>query len=169
MSFNIFEQTPNTYVSFDRAKSPLAAEDAIDITFHLKEKNRFGLQSTTMVGHNDATVQMSARAENLFGGAERVEGMFEKGTRIKNAWQVLFQSPIFAKEDVWGEIGIFGMTRDQKFFASHELVQRGGHLKITVLLPPLKPHLRNTEWYLTYVLFRHFRILEYIILRCLRF
>jgi outer membrane protein insertion porin family len=75
---------------------------------------------------------MSARAENLFGGAERIEGQFE-GTRTRNAWQVLFQSPIGAREGVRGEIGIFGIARDQKFFASHELVQRGGHLKITVL------------------------------------
>jgi outer membrane protein insertion porin family len=134
MSFNIFDPT-KAQVSFDRAKSPLAGENDIDIIFYLKEKNRFGLQSTTSVGHNDATVSMSARAENLFGGAERIEGSFEKGTRTRNAWQILFQSPIAARSDILGEIGIFGLTRDHKFFASHDLVQRGAHLKLTVNTP----------------------------------
>ena len=71
----------------------------------------------------------------MFGGAERVEGIFEAGTRTKNYWQVKFETPIAAKPDLWGEIGVFGMSRDQKFFASHELLQRGAHLKLKVLKP----------------------------------
>src|SRR5208282_4445809 len=109
-----------------------AGENDVDITMHVHEKKRFAAQTGTWTGDGEATVQTSARAENLFGGAERIEGSFEKGTRTRNAWQVLFQSPIAARTDIWGEIGIFGLTRNHKFFASHDLVQRGAHLKLTV-------------------------------------
>lgn len=131
MSFNIFDPA-RTHVSFDQAQSPLAGENDVDITFHLREKPRFAAQTGTWAGDGEATAQMSARAENLFGGAERIEGVLEAGTRTRNAWEVKFQTPIAARSDVLGELSIFGMTRDQKFFASHELLQRGGHIKIKV-------------------------------------
>lgn len=134
-SFNIFDPI-KTQVSFDRAKSPLAGENDVDITIHLEEKKRFAAQTSTWTGDGEAIVQTSARAENLFGGAERVEGIFEAGTRTKNYWQFKFETPIAAKPDLWGEIGVFGMSRDQKFFASHELLQRGAHLKLKVLQTP---------------------------------
>ena len=86
---------------------------------------------------------MSARAENLFGGAERVEAVLQAGTLTKNAWEVKFQTPIAARPDGWGEIGIFRVTRDQKFFASHELLQRGAYLKIRVLPPATAPSFFN--------------------------
>jgi outer membrane protein insertion porin family len=130
--FNIFDPS-KTHVSFDRARSPLAGENDVDITIHLREKPRFAAQTGTWAGDGEATAQMSARAENLFGGAERIEGVLEAGTRTRNAWEVKFQSPIAARSDILGEISIFGMARDYKFFASHELLQRGAHAKIKVL------------------------------------
>ena len=131
MSFNIFDPT-RSYVSLDRARSPLAGPNDVDVTFHVKEKPRFAAQTGTWAGDGEATAQMSARAENLFGGAERVEGMLEAGTRTRKAWEVKFQSPIAARPDILGEIAFFGRVRDQKFFSSHELLQRGAHVSVKV-------------------------------------
>ena len=52
-----------------------------------------------------------------------------------------FETPIAARPDLWGEIGVFGMARDQKFFASHELLQRGAHLKLKVAPQIVKGYL----------------------------
>jgi outer membrane protein insertion porin family len=134
LAFNIFDPT-KTHVSFDRARSPLAGENDVDVTINLHEKPRFAAQTGTWAGDGEATAQMSARAENLFGGAERVEGTLEAGTRTRKAWEVKVQSPIAARSDVLGEVSVFGMARDYKFFASHELVQRGAHLKLKVHTP----------------------------------
>lgn len=131
LTFNIFDPS-KTHVSFDRAQSSLAGENDVDITFHLRERPRFAAQTGTWAGDGEATAQMSARAENLFGGAERIEGVLEAGTRTRNAWEVKLQSPIAARSDILGELSIFGMARDYKFFASHELLQRGGHAKLKV-------------------------------------
>lgn len=131
MSFNIFDPT-KMQISFDRARSHLAGENDVDITFHLHEKPRFAATTGTWAGDGEATAQMSARAENLFGGAERIEGVLEAGTRTRSAWEVKFQSPIAARADILGEVAVFGNTRDYKFFASHELSQRGAHAKIKV-------------------------------------
>ena len=131
MSFNIFDPT-KFHVSFDRAKSPLAGENDVDITFHVHEKPRFAAQTGTWAGDGEATAQMSARAENLFGGAERIEGVLEAGTRTRKAWEVKFQSPIASRPDIQAEIAVFGTTKDYKFFASHELMQTGAHAKIRV-------------------------------------
>lgn len=136
MLFNIFDPT-KTHVSFDRAQSAIANENDVDVTFHLREKSRFAAQTGTWAGDGEATAQMSARAENLFGGAERIEGVLEAGTRTRNAWEVKFQSPIAANPQLLGELSIFGMARDYKFFASHELLQRGGHAKLKVCSSPL--------------------------------
>lgn len=133
MSFNIFDPS-KFFVSFDRAQSPLAGENDVDVTFNVQEKPRFAAQTGTWAGDGEATAQMSARAENLFGGAERIEGVLEAGTRTRNAWEVKLQSPIAARPDVLGEIALFGMARDYKFFASHELLQRGAHIKLKVSL-----------------------------------
>ena len=133
MSFNIFDPT-KTQISFDRARSSLAGENDVDITFQLHEKPRFAANTGTWAGDGEATAQMSARAENLFGGAERIEGVLEAGTRTRSAWEVKFQSPIAARADILGEIAVFGNTRDYRFFASHELSQRGAHAKIKVLI-----------------------------------
>jgi outer membrane protein insertion porin family len=132
LSFNIFDGA-KTHVSFDRAQSPLAGENDVDITIHLREKPRFAAQTGTWAGDGEATAQMSARAENLFGGAERIEGVLEAGTRTRNAWEVKFQSPIAARSDITGELSVFGLARDYKFFASHELMQRGAHAKLKVV------------------------------------
>ena len=116
----------------------MADENDVDVTFHLREKPRFAAQTGTWAGDGEATAQMSARAENLFGGAERIEGVLEAGTRTRNAWEVKFQSPIAANPQLLGELSIFGMARDYKFFASHELLQRGAHAKLKVcsISPP---------------------------------
>ena len=121
----------------------MADENDVDITFHLREKPRFAAQTGTWAGDGEATAQMSARAENLFGGAERIEGVLEAGTRTRNAWEVKFQSPIAANPQLLGELSVFGMARDYKFFASHELLQRGAHAKLKVCSPlTLSPHHR---------------------------
>ena len=132
MAFNIFDPS-KTLITVDRARSPLAGENDVDVTFHVRERPRFAAQTGTWAGDGEATAQMSARAENLFGGAERIEAILEAGTRTRNAWLVKFQSPIAARPDILGELSIFGMARDNKFFASHELLQRGADLKIKVL------------------------------------
>jgi len=135
MAFNIFDPT-KSFIHFDRAASPLAGPNDLDVLMHLTERPRFAAaQTANMSGDGEVSGQMSARAENVFGGAERVEAVLQAGTLTKNAWEVKFQTPIAASPDVWGEIGIFRATRDQKFFASHELLQRGVYVKIKVLNP----------------------------------
>jgi hypothetical protein len=75
---------------------------------------------------------MSAKAENLFGGAERIEGVLEAGTRTRKAWEVKFSSPVAGRTDVLFEGNVFGLMRDNKVFASHELLQRGANAKVKV-------------------------------------
>jgi outer membrane protein insertion porin family len=150
MAFNIFDPS-KFYVTFDRAPSPLASENDLAIMFHLREKPRFAAQTGTWAGDSEATAQMSARAENLFGGAERIEGVLEAGTRTRNAWNVKFQTPIAARPDILGELSIFGMARDNKFFGSHELLQKGADVKIKVRIPFDNPDVLRCPQILEYM------------------
>ena len=133
LAFNIFDPAQFAIV-FRQAteRNPAASPEDLEIHFHLKEKKRFYAKTGTWTGDGQATAQMAARAENLFGGAERIEGILEAGTRTSNAWEVRFQSPIAARPDVWGEVSVFGNARDYKSFQAHELLQKGAHLKLTV-------------------------------------
>jgi outer membrane protein insertion porin family len=130
MAFNLFDPA-KSLVQVDLASSPLAGPNDVDVSIHLHERPRFAAsQTANMGGDGEVSGQMSARAENVFGGAERVEGTLQAGTLTKNAWEITFQTPIAARPDIWGELGVFRMARDQKYFASHELLQRGAYLKL---------------------------------------
>lgn len=133
MAFNIFD--PSRFTIFFRQttdRDPSAQPEDLDVYMSVVEKPRFAARTGTWAGDGEATAQMSARAENLFGGAERIEGVLEAGTRTRNAWEVKFQSPIAARPDVWGEVAVFGLARDYKTFSGYELLQKGAHLKLTV-------------------------------------
>jgi outer membrane protein assembly factor BamA len=130
MAFNLFDPA-RSLVQVDLASSPLAGPNDVDVSIRLHERPRFAAsQTANMGGDGEVSGQMSVRAENVFGGAERVEATLQAGTLTKNAWEITFQTPIAARPDIWGELGVFRMARDQKYFASHELLQRGAYLKL---------------------------------------
>lgn len=68
--------------------SPATAMQDVDLFFTLKEAPRFFLKSSTDVGNGEGSVSLQGRIRNLFGGAEKLEGSYEMGTRTKRGMNV---------------------------------------------------------------------------------
>lgn len=54
----------------------------------LRESPRLFLKSSTDVGNGEGSVSVQGRIRNLFGGAEKLEGSYEMGTRTRGAMNV---------------------------------------------------------------------------------
>lgn len=101
-----------------RAHTPASLEE-IDVIVQLRENPRFWLKSSSDVGNGEGSVSLQGRIRNLFGGAERLEGSYEIGTRTKTALQLNLTVPIEASPDHAFALSFFSKERDRSFYASH--------------------------------------------------
>lgn len=63
--------------------TPGGAHEDVDIVLQLREAPRYFLKSSTDVGNGEGSVSVQGRIRNLFGGAEKLEGSYEMGTRTR--------------------------------------------------------------------------------------
>lgn len=83
--------------------------------------------STDVGSNNDGSASATARIRNAFGGAETVEGALAFGTQTTRAGHLRCEWPVVVgtgeiKEggdgSVRGEVGVFGLERDAKWYAN---------------------------------------------------
>ncbi|XP_029174044.1 sorting and assembly machinery component 50 homolog isoform X2 [Nylanderia fulva] len=68
-------------VHIDVSQGPEATPDGVEVTFMVREMRRLVGGISTMVGNNEGSLIISARAPNIFGRAERVQMEYSHGNR----------------------------------------------------------------------------------------
>lgn len=68
-------------VYIDTSQGPEATFDGIEVTFKVREMRRLVGGISTMVGNNEGSLIIGARAPNLFGRAERVQMEYSHGNK----------------------------------------------------------------------------------------
>lgn len=111
--------------------SPQTATEDVDVLIQLKEAPRFFLKSSTDVGNGEGSVSVQGRVRNLFGGAEKLEGSYEMGTRTKMALNANFTTPILASPDHAFTLATYLSERDKTFYASSSETARGLRAAVT--------------------------------------
>ncbi|KAI9360885.1 surface antigen-domain-containing protein [Pilaira anomala] len=86
--------------------------DTVDITLHLKEKDKGLFQTKVNVGDNQAELNGGVGLRNVFGGAEYLSTNFSFGNRTKAAVEGVFETPFRGNANT--KIGVFvnGSIRD---------------------------------------------------------
>ncbi|CAO3657114.1 unnamed protein product [Mucor hiemalis] len=86
--------------------------DTVDVTLHLKEKEKGLFQTKVNVGDNKAELNGGVGLRNLFGGAESVSANFSFGNRTKAAVEGAIETPFRSNANT--KIGVFvnGSIRD---------------------------------------------------------
>ncbi|XP_057318533.1 sorting and assembly machinery component 50 homolog [Microplitis mediator] len=68
-------------VSIDTSKGPDSTPEGVEVTFNVKEMNRLSGGISTMVGNNEGSVLIQAKAPNIFGRGERLQVEYSYGSR----------------------------------------------------------------------------------------
>ncbi|KAI7901209.1 surface antigen-domain-containing protein [Cokeromyces recurvatus] len=86
--------------------------DTVDITLHLKEKDKGLFQTKVNMGNNQAELNGGVGLRNIFGGAEAVYANFSFGNRTRAAIEGIFETPFRGNANT--KIGLFvnGSIRD---------------------------------------------------------
>ncbi|KAI9252039.1 surface antigen-domain-containing protein [Helicostylum pulchrum] len=86
--------------------------DTVDITLHLKEKDRGLFQTKVNVGNNQAELNGGVGLRNLFGGGESVSTNFSFGNRTKAAIEGVFETPFRGNANTKMGVFVNGSIRD---------------------------------------------------------
>ncbi|KAI8353329.1 surface antigen-domain-containing protein [Blakeslea trispora] len=86
--------------------------DTVDITLHLKEKDKGLFETNLNVGNNQAELNGGVGLRNVFGGAESLLASFSFGNRTRAAVEGAFETPLRGNANV--KLGLFvnGSMRD---------------------------------------------------------
>ncbi|KAI8642108.1 surface antigen-domain-containing protein [Parasitella parasitica] len=86
--------------------------DTVDVTLHLKEKDKGLFETKLNIGNNQAELNGGVGLRNIFGGAESVSANFAFGNRTKAAVEGAFETPFRGNANT--RIGVFvnGSIRD---------------------------------------------------------
>lgn len=86
--------------------------DTVDVTLHLKEKDKGLFETKVNVGNNQAELNGGVGLRNLFGGAESVSANFAFGNRTKASVEGAIEAPFRGNANT--KIGVFvnGSIRD---------------------------------------------------------
>jgi outer membrane protein insertion porin family len=113
--------------TIEPSPSPYAAPHDYALHFRVRERGRFFLKSSTDVGsNNDGSASITARIRNAFGGAETLEGALAFGTKttrsgnLRCEWPVVIGTGELSPNGdgaVRGEIGLFGLEKDETWYA----------------------------------------------------
>ncbi|KAI9314954.1 bacterial surface antigen [Dichotomocladium elegans] len=88
------------------------SNDAVDVTFDLREKAKGVLTTSLGVGENEANVNGTIAFRNVFGGAETVHAKYEFGNRTKHAIELAGGIPILGSPDITLEAFVKGSIKD---------------------------------------------------------
>ncbi|RCH78828.1 hypothetical protein CU098_000796, partial [Rhizopus stolonifer] len=86
--------------------------DTVDVTLHLKEKDKGLFQTNINVGNNQAELNGGVGLRNVFGGAESLLASFAFGNRTRAAVEGAFETPFRGNANT--KVGVFinGSIRD---------------------------------------------------------
>ncbi|KAJ1302086.1 hypothetical protein OPQ81_000918 [Rhizoctonia solani] len=114
--------------TLEASSSPYASPHDYTLHFRVRERGRFFLKTSTDIGsNNDGSASVTARIRNAFGGAESVEGALAFGNKITRSGNLRCEWPVVVGTgelgpngdgSVRGEIGLFGLERDETWYAS---------------------------------------------------
>ncbi|KAI9475656.1 MAG: surface antigen-domain-containing protein [Benjaminiella poitrasii] len=79
--------------------------DTVDVTLHLKEKDKGLFQTKVNVGSNQAELNGGVGLRNIFGGAEAAYANFSFGNRTRAAIEGVFETPFRGNANT--KIGVF--------------------------------------------------------------
>ncbi|XP_076248392.1 sorting and assembly machinery component 50 homolog B isoform X2 [Calliopsis andreniformis] len=68
-------------IYIDTSQGPHATPDGVEVTFTVREMRRLTGHINTMVGNNEGSVTIGAKAPNLFGRGERLQMEYSHGTK----------------------------------------------------------------------------------------
>ncbi|KAF8870966.1 mitochondrial protein [Gymnopilus junonius] len=105
-----------TYV--DRPRDMLAQPGDVDLVFKTKERGRYFLSSSTELGNNEGSANVTARVRNVFGGAENFEANYAVGTKTRQSFRGALSIPISADMNTFGELSAYALQRDLTTYAS---------------------------------------------------
>ncbi|CAE6416657.1 hypothetical protein ACGC1H_002242 [Rhizoctonia solani] len=114
--------------TLETSSSPYAAPHDYTLHYKVRERGRFFLKTSTDIGsNNDGSASVTARIRNAFGGAEAVEGALAFGNKTTRSGNLRCEWPVIVGTgepgpngdgSVRGEIGLFGLERDETWYAS---------------------------------------------------
>ncbi|XP_034935710.1 sorting and assembly machinery component 50 homolog [Chelonus insularis] len=81
-------------VSIDTSKGPDATPEGVEVTFNVKEMSRMSGGISTMVGNNEGSLLIQARAPNIFGRGERLQMEYSYGSRNSTNFNVSAMKPL---------------------------------------------------------------------------
>ncbi|CAO1621542.1 unnamed protein product [Jaminaea pallidilutea] len=129
--------------------APTSSPEDVDIVMQLRDSPRFWLKSSSDVGNGEGSVSLQARIRNIFGGAERLEGSYELGTRTRTALNVQLTTPIAASPDHQASLSLFNQERDKRYYGSHFEAATGLKAALAVA-NPRKGSSHELAWELTW-------------------
>ncbi|KAK0085898.1 hypothetical protein PV326_005755 [Microctonus aethiopoides] len=68
-------------VTIDTSKGPDATPDGVEVTFNVREMSRLSGGINTMVGNNEGSLLIQAKAPNIFGRGERLQMEYSYGSK----------------------------------------------------------------------------------------
>ncbi|KAG2197401.1 hypothetical protein INT47_005654, partial [Mucor saturninus] len=89
-----------------------AIPDTVDVTLHLKEKEKGLFQTKVNVGDNQAELNGGVGLRNVFGGAESGAVNFSFGNRTKAAVESVFETPFRGNANTRMGVFLNGSIRD---------------------------------------------------------
>ncbi|CAE6451164.1 unnamed protein product [Rhizoctonia solani] len=114
--------------TLEASPSPYAAPYDYALHFRVRERGRFFLKTSTDIGsNNDGSASITARIRNAFGGAEAIEGALAFGNKTTRSGNLRCEWPVIVGTgelspngdgSVRGEIGLFGLEKDETWYAS---------------------------------------------------
>ncbi|TCD68158.1 hypothetical protein EIP91_011436 [Steccherinum ochraceum] len=109
----------------EASRDVYASPGDVDVVFKTKEKGRFFLSTSTEIGNNEGGASASCRVRNVFGGAETFEANLAFALKTRVSFNASLSAPITRTLGTRGEISVYGLDKDNSFFASHQEGVRG--------------------------------------------
>ncbi|KAH8083290.1 surface antigen-domain-containing protein [Cristinia sonorae] len=109
----------------EASRDAFAQPGDVDVVFKAKEKGRYYLSTSTEVGNNEGGASATCRVRNAFGGAESFEANLAFATKTRVSYNASLSAPLTRTLGTRGEISLFGLERDNSFYASHTEGVRG--------------------------------------------
>lgn len=116
-AFDIFS---NIGVTLDRAKSPLAGPNDIDVLFMLQERPRVIARTGTDFGNSEAGAYGNVAVRNALGGGETLSVNVATGTKTRTALEVMGTTPVNTSPYHTFMVGVSSLMRSNQSYASHD-------------------------------------------------
>ncbi|KAJ7583682.1 surface antigen-domain-containing protein [Mycena floridula] len=128
-----------------RLEPSASSPSEVDVRLVLREKGRYFVKTSTEVGNNEGSANLTARARNIFGGAESLEINLATGTKTRQSSNATFAVPVLALQSLLPaqtpvlpvpsssilSLSLFSLSKDLTSYASCMQDERGGRVRLT--------------------------------------